>query len=171
MPARSSLLSTCALLALATMASAHSQSSVAPPAPAAKHTAKHRTVSAPSYQIDTESGAVRFGDGRQGRRPPTGRTQTGNPQGAAGGADAETVDTAKQRIPRTLRHRERAVGRSDYRPLANPNPGVTIHRATVTPSPSGQSGDKPPTKHNGSSGFANNAPDTSATETDQPTAK
>jgi hypothetical protein len=41
-----------------------------------------------------------------------------NPEAAAGGAEAETTDALLERMPRTLRHRDRAVTLEDYEDLA-----------------------------------------------------
>jgi predicted phage baseplate assembly protein len=41
-----------------------------------------------------------------------------NPEPAAGGAEAETVDAVRERVPRTLRHRDRAVTVEDYEDMA-----------------------------------------------------
>jgi hypothetical protein len=41
-----------------------------------------------------------------------------NPQAAAGGAEAETTDALFERMPHTLRHRDRAVTLEDYQDLA-----------------------------------------------------
>jgi hypothetical protein len=41
-----------------------------------------------------------------------------NPEPAAGGAEAETVDTLLERTPRSLRHRDRAVTLEDFEDLA-----------------------------------------------------
>jgi predicted phage baseplate assembly protein len=41
-----------------------------------------------------------------------------NPEAAAGGAEAETIDAMLERMPRTLRHRDRAVTLEDYEDLA-----------------------------------------------------
>jgi hypothetical protein len=41
-----------------------------------------------------------------------------NPEAAAGGAEAETTDALLERMPRTLRHRDRAVTTEDYEDLA-----------------------------------------------------
>lgn len=41
-----------------------------------------------------------------------------NPAAATGGAEAETLDTLFERVPRTLRHRDRAVTPEDYEDVA-----------------------------------------------------
>lgn len=103
------------------------------------------------YVINHLSGAIRFGDGVNGRVPPPGtsnlrlaRYQTGggptgnsaagtvaqlkttvpyvdkvaNPVAATGGAAAETTAALLSRMPRTLRHLDRAVTLEDYEDLA-----------------------------------------------------
>lgn len=55
------------------------------------------------------------------------------PLPATGGADAELLREAEQRIPSLLRHRERAVTASDYQQLAAETPGVKLGRVEVLP--------------------------------------
>ena len=50
-----------------------------------------------------------------------------------GGADAETLALAEQRIPALLRHRDRAVTADDYRALAMQVPAVDVGRVEVLP--------------------------------------
>lgn len=50
-----------------------------------------------------------------------------------GGVDAETLAEAEQRIPATLRHRDRAVTPDDFRQLAVETPGTRIGRVEVLP--------------------------------------
>ena len=50
-----------------------------------------------------------------------------------GGNDAETLDEAERRIPRRLRHRNRAVTEDDYQALAAEAPGVNLGRVEVMP--------------------------------------
>jgi hypothetical protein len=50
-----------------------------------------------------------------------------------GGADAETLDHAEQRIPATLRHQERAVTAQDYKDLVQEMPGGGVARVEVLP--------------------------------------
>jgi hypothetical protein len=50
-----------------------------------------------------------------------------------GGADAEDLTSAEQRIPALLRHCDRAVTPSDYRRLAADTPGVRVGRVEVLP--------------------------------------
>jgi hypothetical protein len=68
------------------------------------------------------------GGGIAGNRPPNTVVQlkttvpyvekVTNPEAAAGGADAETLDALVKRAPRTIRHRNRAVTLEDYQDLA-----------------------------------------------------
>ena len=55
------------------------------------------------------------------------------PLALAGGADAETLAVAEQRIPSRLRHRDRAVTADDYRALATQAPAVEVGRVEVLP--------------------------------------
>lgn len=164
------LLLTCALLALTLVSDAYAQSASSL-APAAKNPTKSPSVSAPNYRLDAESGAVRFGDGQHGRRPPAGQSQISNPSGVSGGAGAETADQAEQRLPQTLRHRQRTVNKSDYRPLANPTPGVSIGRVIATPPPSGEPEQTPPAKRPMHGSFARPTTDDAATQDSKPATK
>jgi hypothetical protein len=56
-----------------------------------------------------------------------------NPLAAEGGADAETVAQASVRLPRMLRHNDRAVGRDDFSDLALETPCAGIGRAHCLP--------------------------------------
>ncbi|MFN9624274.1 MAG: putative baseplate assembly protein [Cyanobacteriota bacterium] len=56
-----------------------------------------------------------------------------NPLAAEGGADAETVAAASERLPRLLRHNDRAVGRDDFADLALETPSAGIGRAHCLP--------------------------------------
>ena len=51
----------------------------------------------------------------------------------SGGAEAETLDRAEQRLPAQLRHQDRAVTASDYKNLAMSVPGAQVGRAEVLP--------------------------------------
>ena len=55
------------------------------------------------------------------------------PLATEGGEDAETLARAEQRIPSTLRHRERAVTADDYRRLSLEVPGTDVARVEVMP--------------------------------------
>jgi hypothetical protein len=111
------------------------------------------------FLLDREAGVVRFGDGRRGRPPQIGeriRARTyrygggtaGNVgpraistvQGIAnvtvvndlptrGGADAEPLLDAIERIPEEFRRHDRAVTVSDFRELAEATPGAGVARA------------------------------------------
>jgi predicted phage baseplate assembly protein len=112
------------------------------------------------YTLDPSAGAVTFGDGIRGQRPPPGAivvAQTyayggGAPGNLAagsikavhpavgsvrhewpttGGVDGESVTEAERRIPAFLAHRDRAVTPSDFQALALATPGLTLGRAEV----------------------------------------
>ena len=115
------------------------------------------------YVLDAEAGEVRFGNGLQGAVPQIGqriraaayRTGGGsvgnvaagaisrldgvagitvtNPLPAWGGSDAESIETALDRIPGELRRRDRAVTGSDFRELALMTPGADLGRAECLP--------------------------------------
>lgn len=115
------------------------------------------------YTLDPESGAVGFGDGVRGTRPPAGATivaryaygggragvvgigaiksgsdlpagiQVQNPVPTWGGDDPETVAEAEHRIPRHLRHRDRLVAADDFREITWGAPGVDLGRVEVLP--------------------------------------
>lgn len=55
------------------------------------------------------------------------------PVATNGGADAETLDSAEQRIPGMLRHRDRVVTENDYKTIAEQTPGVFVGRTEVLP--------------------------------------
>jgi len=110
------------------------------------------------YVVDAEAGEVRFGDGVRGLAPPLGRrirtggyrwgggragnvaagaidrvdrlpVRVANPLPARGGADAESVAEALERIPGELRRRDRAVTPGDFAELARATPGADVGRA------------------------------------------
>jgi predicted phage baseplate assembly protein len=115
------------------------------------------------FTVDLEAGKVRFGDGTRGRAPQIGEriratkyrygggaagnvapktitkvsgvvgVKANNPRPAYGGADAEAVGDAVERIPAELRRRDRAVTASDFRELALATPGANVGRAEVLP--------------------------------------
>jgi hypothetical protein len=114
------------------------------------------------YTVDPERGLVGFGDGVRGLVPPLGRrvrtngyrygggragnvaaqaitkvdglaVKPGNVLPAVGGADAETVADALERIPGELRRRDRAVTAGDFGELARATPGVDVGRAECLP--------------------------------------
>ena len=85
---------------------------------------------------------MRSGGGARGNLPPGSIGKLANIPGLpkvkvvqslplSGGADAETLAQAEARIPATLRHRERAVTRTDYAEIASATPGVQIGRVEV----------------------------------------
>lgn len=170
MPAYRHLYLASALLALGLTSDVFSQTTK-PLAPPDKAAAKPLSASTPIYRLDTESGAVRFGDGQRGRRPPSGQTQASNPSSTAGGAGAETIDKAEQRIPQTLRHRERAVTKSDLRPIAAPTPGVSVERVTVTPSAEEEPAPSSPPQQKVTGGFTPPAEDETKTQDSKPSAQ
>lgn len=55
------------------------------------------------------------------------------PMAFTGGADAETLAEAEQRIPALFRHRDRAVTVEDYRAIAAETPGVAVARVEMLP--------------------------------------
>jgi hypothetical protein len=99
------------------------------------------------FTVDRESGAIRFGDGLRGARPPAGASivanyafgggragnvgiasikaspllpagfKVANPIPTWGGDEGESVDEAERRIPRFLQHRDRAVSDQDFRDI------------------------------------------------------
>lgn len=114
------------------------------------------------YTLDRDAAEVVFGDGTRGRVPQIGdrvraraykhgggahgnvaakaitRASVGgvkcsNPRPAYGGADAEEVSDALDRIPGELRRRDRAVTAGDFRELALATPGANVGRAEVLP--------------------------------------
>jgi hypothetical protein len=91
---------------------------------------------------------MRVGGGAAGNLPAgslskiQGQDALGNPVPAfkvqqplptSGGADAETLDQAEQRLPARLRHQDRAVTASDYRDIAMETPGAALGRVEVLP--------------------------------------
>ena len=114
------------------------------------------------YVVDHEAGQVHFGNGVRGRAPQLGeRIRTvsyrygggpdgnapakaitridvagvtvKNPMRARGGAPAETVIAALDRIPGEIRRRDRAVTAGDFRELALQTPGAGLGRAECLP--------------------------------------
>jgi hypothetical protein len=57
--------------------------------------------------------------------------QVTNPLATTGGEDAETIFEARERIPSSLRHRERAVAVQDFEDIALETPGVPVGRVEV----------------------------------------
>lgn len=117
------------------------------------------TIDDRHFVVDLATGTVRFGDGVQGRAPGIGErvrvrsyrygggaegnvaagaitavpdvptVKAANPLPARGGAAAETVVEATDRIPGELRRHDRAVTASDFAELALATPGAGIARA------------------------------------------
>lgn len=115
------------------------------------------------FSLDAEAGAVRFGDGVHGARPPAGAVlradydygagQAGNvgpsaiktapalPAGLTvdnplptwGGADAESAQTGERQVSRYLQHRDRVVSAADFEAVAFRTPGVSVGRVDVLP--------------------------------------
>ncbi|WP_319549552.1 putative baseplate assembly protein [Desulfogranum marinum] len=115
------------------------------------------------YVLDAEAGKVKFGNGLQGYTPQIGQrirvlsyryggglkgnvapgaisklngissVKVTNPLVAYGGADAESLEKALDRIPGELRRRDRAVTSDDFRELAEMAPGANIGRAECLP--------------------------------------
>ena len=91
--------------------------------------------------------AYRYGGGVAGNVPAEGinkisrirtspqksKLKVSNLFAARFGRDAETEQEAKRRVPRVLRHRERAVAAEDFTDLALTTPGVHVGRAEVLP--------------------------------------
>lgn len=55
------------------------------------------------------------------------------PIATSGGDDSETLDAVEQRLPGTLRHKDRAVTADDYEALAMSIPGAPVGRVEVLP--------------------------------------
>ena len=115
------------------------------------------------FVLDREAGEVRFGNGQGGWPPQVGQrirariyrygggaagnvaagaiskltgqpeVKVTNPLPAHGGADAEAVPEALQRIPGELRRRDRAVTPGDFAELARLTPGARVGRADCLP--------------------------------------
>lgn len=132
-----------------------------PSQPIGQPTARPR--SATVYQLDPESGQIRFGDGLRGARPPAGArivvdydrgvgragnvgageikagpalpagVKVINPIPTWGGADAETVQQGEKQITRSLQHRDRLVTAADFETIALRTPGVAVARVDVLP--------------------------------------
>lgn len=115
------------------------------------------------YVVDLESGLVRFGNGVQGYAPQIGQRirateyrygggdagnvaakaiqsipalaalKAENPLPARGGAPAETIAAALERLPGELRRHDRAVTAGDFRELALATPGADLGRSEVIP--------------------------------------
>jgi hypothetical protein len=120
-------------------------------------------ASANVFLLDAEAGAITFGDGLAGRRPPpgarlyarydysqgvegnvgAGAIKAGplvpagytatNPLPTWGGSDAESVADGEKQVRRMLQHRDRLVTADDFRVIARRTPGVEIGRIEVLP--------------------------------------
>lgn len=116
-----------------------------------------------AYVVDLESGQVRFGNGVNGFAPQIGQRiraaeyrygggdagnvapkainaipalagiKVQNPLSARGGAPAEGIAAALERMPGELRRHDRAVSPSDFRELALATPGADLGRSEVIP--------------------------------------
>ena len=126
------------------------------------------------FVLDAEAGAIRFGDGVRGARPPlgaeivadydfsegregnvnTGAIMTGpnlpagfaasNPVATWGGADAESVAEGEKQVQRWLQHRDRLVSAADFESITWRTPGVEIGRVEVIPAASPELGANEP---------------------------
>jgi hypothetical protein len=115
------------------------------------------------FTLDRESGAIRFGDGMRGKRPPLnaqifasyqygvgrdGNVNSGaikdapalpsgikvtNPIATWGGAEGESVGEGEKQITRYLQHRDRLVSAEDFTAITLRTPGVDIGRVEVIP--------------------------------------
>ena len=115
------------------------------------------------FVVDLESGAIRFGDGFRGARPPLGAVlradydygvgragnvgprainsgaslpagiKVTNPDRTWGGAEAETVAEGEKQISRYLQHRDRLVTAADFEAITLRTPGAEIGRVDVIP--------------------------------------
>lgn len=115
------------------------------------------------FELDAESGTLRFGDGLRGRRPPAGarmRVSYDHSRGAQGNVAAGAINTApelppgfvvanalrtwggvaaesaaegEKQIPRYLQHGDRLVTVADFESIARRTPGVAVGRIEVLP--------------------------------------
>ncbi|ODS25050.1 putative baseplate assembly protein [Candidatus Endobugula sertula] len=115
------------------------------------------------FMVDAATGTIKFGNGLQSFVPQIGQrirvrdyrygggvagnvaaetisklspnqsVKLNNPLPAYGGAEAETIMEALDRIPAELRRRDRAVTDSDFKELALMTPGANISRAECLP--------------------------------------
>jgi hypothetical protein len=113
--------------------------------------------------VDLESGTLRFGNGVRGRAPQIGeriraleyqygggaagnvaaqainqvtgfgQVKAANPLPASGGAQAESIPAALERVPGEFRRHDRAVTASDFAELALATPGAVVGRAECMP--------------------------------------
>jgi hypothetical protein len=126
------------------------------------------------FQIDAESGQIRFGDGTHGARPPAGARlratydhavgsagnvaagainqgpalpaglKVTNPVRTWGGADPEGQGQGEKQVARTLQHRDRLVTAADFESIAYRTPGVEVGRVEVLPAYSPEIGTSQP---------------------------
>jgi predicted phage baseplate assembly protein len=97
----------------------------------------------PEGRSSVRARSYRVGGGPQGNRPAGNLAQlrssvpyvdrVTNPEEAAGGSAAETMDALRVRGPRTLRHRDRAVAAADYEDLAMAATTEVARAWTVAP--------------------------------------
>lgn len=115
------------------------------------------------YTLDAEAGVVRFGNGTTGLPPQPGHrirartylhgggaagnvgaksvnrlaahpgVRVENPLPTRGGADAESLEAALDRVPGEVRRRDRAVTATDFAELALATPGARVGRAETLP--------------------------------------
>jgi Baseplate J-like protein len=90
-----------------------------------------------TYKVGGGSaGNVAKGAVVQLRSPVPGIASVTNPRRAEGGAGLETAEIARQRGPQTLRHRGRALSRSDFEWLAREAAGTRVARVVCLPNTS-----------------------------------
>jgi predicted phage baseplate assembly protein len=97
----------------------------------------------PQGRSNVRAAHYEVGGGPQGNRPAENLAQLKstvpyvdkavNPEPAAGGSSAETMDALRVRGPRTLRHRDRAVAASDFEDLAMAATTEVARAWAVTP--------------------------------------
>jgi len=114
------------------------------------------------FELDSEAGTVTFGDslrgavpcegcririvqmryggGKKGNMDPGNLTAISHPNldvvqaiSTQEGKDAETLDEAEKRIPKVLKHCDRAVTEDDYKQIAAQTPGIELGRVEVLP--------------------------------------
>jgi hypothetical protein len=115
------------------------------------------------FQVNPESGEIKFGDGLRGKRPPAGAVirasydygvgaagnvgpesinsspvlpagfKVGNPIRTWNGAEAEPVSEGEKQITRYLQNRERLVSAADFEAVTLRAPGVDVGRVEVIP--------------------------------------
>ncbi len=115
------------------------------------------------FVLDPESGALRFGDGLRGMRPPQGQRirisyqygggaegnqnigninkssllpggfKVENPVPTWGASRGETVAEGERNITNYIRHRDRLVTAEDFRDITVRTPGIDVGRAEILP--------------------------------------